>query len=422
MRKLFALFLLMSVGFALTFDAYTTAPSPLKEQGYVYLTFCSSTTEYVGFEFSAPGFQVSPREVAQSFSGTSILPDCRQVVLFVKADQPGQYNLLAKGHSNEWVVPVVFEKDLPLSISASKSVVYTGYTSLDLTFTGEGRDVWLSLDGDVVGLDSLYRSALPATFPVTFYFSETGFQQVPLTLTYSYGNASMTRTFNLGLRVVDAPITIEGPIEVPSGGMGVLSLSITSPETLYSPVVSLSSSCLEGELRKYLETFTSGVLDFEVRTTCDPGIYPLEVAVGDYVRSVPLKVTGPEGYELFFNPKITKGESRLEVVIANKGSDDMRAVSVRLLDGDYIKLKEGSFIGDLTQGDYDSTDLEFIPTKNPVQVNFVIFYNQGGERHNITRQLTYSYVKGGVSIWGLLILAGIGYVVYRKFRGRKASG
>jgi hypothetical protein len=423
MKKLLSLLFLLTIGFAATLDysEYTTAPSPLEDRGYVYITFCSTESEFVSFKFTPQGFTATPSQVDLRFSGTSTVPDCEQAVLFVQADQPGQYNLLVDGTAKQWAVPVVFEKDLPLSISVSEAVVHTGYSQVAIVVEGDGQEVWMDLTGNIVGLDSFYSSKLPAVFPVTFYFSQTGFQQIPLTLNYNYGNASLTRQFNLGLRVEDSPIQISDGIELPSGGRANLSIEIISPEVLYSPTVSLESECLEGELQKYPEVLKQDTLSFKVRSTCNPGIYPLTVHVGDYVRNVSMTVTGPEGYELFFNPKVVKGESSVEVVIANKGSDEMRAVSVRLLDGDYIKIKEGTFLGDLEQGDYDSVDLEFVPTSNPVQVNLAIFYNQEGQRWNITKQLTYSYAKAGVSMWTILILAGVAFFGYRKFRNRKAS-
>lgn len=414
---------LISVSFAVTldYDQYTTVPTTLEDQGYLYITFCSETSEFADFDFDPVGFTVSPTETEADFYGTSLVPDCRQLVLFAQADEPGQYILRISESSDEWVLPVIFQKDLPISVSVSKSVIHTGYSDLSLRVSGEGSDVWMSVDGNVVGLDSIYRSSLPATFPVTLYFSSAGFQQIPLTLNYRYGNASISRDFNLGLRVEESPIQISDNIEIPSGGRANLSVHIISPEVLYSPKITLSSSCLEGELEKYLETFKEGTLDFKVHSTCNPGIYPLTVHVGDYIRNISMTVTGPEGYELFFNPHIIKGESSLEVVIANKGSDEMRAVSVRLLDGDYHKIKEGTFLGDLEQGDYDSVDLEFIPASNPVTVNLAIYYNQNGQRWNITRQLPYSYARAGVSWWMLLILAGVAFFGYRKWRNRKAS-
>ena len=424
MRKATAvLFMIMIAGFSATlnYDTITTSPSTLSEQGYVYLTFCSSTSEFINFKFTANDFEVSPSTISADFSGTPTVSDCEQLAVFVQSDQPGQFLLKVVGDTDQWQIPVIFEKDLPLSVSVRDSVVYTGYTSTYLSVSGEGTDVWVDIDGNVVGLDSIYRSTLPANFPVTFYFEQAGFYQLPVTFTYLYGNAVMTRSFNLGLRVEEAPIKIEMGIEIPSGGRANLSIYIESPEPLYSPIISLTSSCLEGELQKYPETFTKGTLNFDVKSVCDPGIYPLTVSVGDFVRNVSMDVTGPEGYELFFNPEILKGESSLEVVIANKGSNDMKAVSVRLLDGAYTKIKEGSFLGDLESGDYDSTDLEFIPGKNPVTVNFVIFYNQGGQRLNITKSLTYSRVSASVSPYLIVLLAGVAFFGYRKFRNRRSS-
>ncbi len=424
MRKEIALlFMMMVAGFSATLDysSIATSPSTLDEQGYVYLTFCSDKVDFVKFKFSATDFEVLPASIDVAFSGTTASPDCEQLVVFVKSSRPGQFLLKVTGDSDEWQVPVVFEKKLPFSVSVKDSVVHTGYTSTYLTVSGEGRDVWMDIDGNVVGLDSIYRSTLPANFPVTFYFERAGFYQLPVTFTYLYGNSTMTRTFNLGLRVEEAPVKIGDGIEVPSGGRANLSIYIESPETLYSPAISLSSPCLEGELQKYPEVFTKGTVSFNVKSTCDPGIYPLTVSVGDFVRNVSMEVTGPEGYELFFNPDIVKGESSLEVVIANKGSNDMKAVSVRLLDGEYTKVKEGSFLGDLESGDYDSTTLRFIPKRNPVAVNFVISYNQEGQRHNITRSLTFSRVKAGVSPYLIVLLIGVAFFGYHKFRNRRAG-
>ncbi|MBR9681603.1 MAG: hypothetical protein GOV00_02260 [Candidatus Altiarchaeota archaeon] len=424
MRKhLLVLFLLMFAGFSATldYDLLATSPSPLDGQGYVHITFCSKEVEFIKFRFSATDFTVSPSSIDVDFSGTALIPDCKQIPVFVKSDRPGQYVLTVAGDSDEWTVPVDFEKNLPISISTSEAIIYTGYSDVSLRVTGQGEDVWITVNQDVVGLNTMYKPSMPANFPFTFYFEEAGFQVVPVNVSYIYGDATLSQIYKLGLRVEEAPVQVGGELSVPSGSYSDLSLDITSPEKMYGVKISISSTCLEGETEKYLADFQSGTLDFKVRSTCDPGIYELTVSIGDYMRKVPLTVTGPEGYELFFNPEIMDGESSLEIVIANKGSNDMRAVSIRLLDGDYTKIKGGSFLGDLEGGDYDSAELEFIPKKNPVTVNFVISYNQDGQRQNITKSLTYSKVKTKVSSTTIILLAGVAFFGYRKFRNRRSG-
>ncbi len=421
MRYLLPLFLLLSA-YAVTLDygSYTTAPSPLDSQGYLYITFCSKSSATHTFYFYPAGFSVSPSSVKVDFSGSSTSPDCRQVVLFASSDSPGMYNLIVKQGSDEWTLPVQFEKSEPLNVYLSKSALHTGYDSATLSISGEGQDVWVTVGASVVGLNKIYRPDLPAAIPLVFHFSSAGFYSVPVTIQYTVNNLTVVKNYTLGVRVEEAPVRVSGNLVVPSDGYANLTFNLSLPETIYSGVVSLSSKCLEGGTSTVVENFLSGPVSFRVRGTCDPGLYSLTISAGDFQVSVPLTISGPEGFETFTNTFVKDGKHTLEVTIANEGSQTMKAVSVRLEPGDYETLKEGAFLGDLEFGDFDSAELVFIPRAKRTLIRYTISYTLGGEKFTVEREYTYT-ARGGSSRWwlyGLIALAAGGYYVKR----RKARG
>jgi len=415
------LFLLFVPVFAVYFDASSmaTVPSPLEDQGYLYLTFCSKSTETATFKFHPQGFTVSPTELSVYFSGSSALPDCRQIVVFVKARSPGMYNLIVQKGIDEWSIPVVFEKREPLVVSLSKSVLYTGYDTAKLYISGTGTDVWVMLNGSIVGTNVLHSISLPASFDITFYFPQAGYYSIPVSVTYRRGNSTVTQTYLLGLRVEEPPIEISSDTRVPAQGYANLTLRITSPETLYSTRVSLVSSCLEGETEKFVEKLKEEELVFRVKGKCDPGIYPLVVQIGNFQRTIPLEIYGPGGFDLMLSPTFEKDRVTLEVTVANIGSETMKAVSVKLLPGDYIIEDEGTFLGDLEPGDFDSADLTLIPKKNPVEVKYQIAYTKAGRRIVLNKTYELRIPQGKGSFWLLLLLIA-GAVVYY-VRTRKAG-
>ncbi len=419
--KRFLLLLLLSSVYAVSLDysSLYTAPPTIQDRGYLYLTFCSRSNEARTFTFTPQGFVSSPDRLTLDFSGTSTVPDCKQAVVFVSSDSPGMYNLLVEAGSDDWTVPVEFAKLEPISISVSRSVLYTGYDPVDLTVHGTGENVWLTVNSSVVGVKRLYKSSLPATFSLVFHFPEPGFYEVPLTIQYDRNNFTVTQVHTLGMRVEEAPIKVSPELRVPSDGYTNLTISLELPETIYSGEVSLSSPCLEGSTSVSVENFRSGNVSFLVKGSCDPGVYGMNVTAEDFQKTVPLHVYGPEGYELFFNTMERAGEHSVEVIIANEGSQTMKAVSVRLLDGNYKIVREGAFIGDLEFGDYDSAELVFVPRSNPVDVNIKISYTLGGERKEVVRVVPYLY-ESGSSRWIYLLLvvlaAGVWYVKRRGTR------
>lgn len=417
---LVALVLAGSFAVSLEYDQLTTAPTTIEDKGYVYITFCSRSNIARTFLFTPQGFVASPYRITLDFSGTSTIPDCKQAVVFVSSDYPGMYNLLVEGGSDDWVVPVEFSKMEPLTISLSQSVVYTGYDSVDLRVGGIGDDVWLTIDSSVVGANSQYKSTLPASFPVTFKFSEPGFYEVPINLKYARNNGTVNRDYTLGVRVEEAPVEIKNDLRVPSDGYTNLTVSMELPETIYSGVVSLSSDCLEGSTSESIENFKSGDVVFMVKGSCDPGVYAVNITVGDFQKSVPLHVYGPGGYELFFNTVKQDGKHNMEVIIANEGSQTMKTLSIRLQEGNYRIVREGSFIGDLDFGDYDSAELVFIPNSNPVDVNVKITYAMGGERQEIIQVVPYSFIpdSGNNTFYLFLVLAAAGVWYVRRRRAR----
>jgi len=333
-------FLMLSVSaITLEYDKVYTAPSPLKDHGFVYLTFCSTTNTIREFSFTAGGLFVSPNHLDVDFDGTTTIPDCKQVVIQINSNTPGLYSLLITSVTDDWVVPVEFSKEEPISISTSRSVIYTGYDRVDINVYGQGNDASLIVWSPVVGVSKVQKSSLPASFPTTFYFSKSGYYDVPVTLEYEVNNKTITRNFTLGLRVENAPLKVLNDLKVPSDGVVNFTLSLEVPETIYAGTVSLSSDCLEGGTSKRIENFKKGNVNFYVKGTCDPGLYSLEVSVGDMKTSVPLTIYGPEGFEQFTNTFVKDGKHTLEVILANEGSQSMKAVSVRILPGDYSIIK-----------------------------------------------------------------------------------
>ncbi|MBR9680184.1 MAG: hypothetical protein GOU99_04000 [Candidatus Altiarchaeota archaeon] len=416
MKTLILAFLFLPI-FAISLSSHYTSPTTLEDQGVLYVTFCSQTSEFAKFYFTPQGFTVSQTSVQKDFAGTTLVPDCKQITLIVRSGEPGLLDLKIRKGADEWVVPVKFEKKQSLLPTLSKSVIYTGYDDAVLRLGGTGKDVWVTLTGSIVGSNILYADSLPAEFPIQFHFGSSGYQEIPVIVQYIAGNSSVTQSFTLGLRVEEAPIDVTGDSDIPSGGFSNLTLHITAPEKLYSTKISLHSSCIEGNTERYFEEFQEGDVVFRVKGTCDPGSYQMNVSVGDHIRSIPIDIIGPGGYEVFFTPSFETTEASLEVMIANEGSESMKAVSVRLIDGNYSKIKEGTFIGDLEPGDYDSADLTFIPHKNPVSVNIKISFTHGGVRVDDILAYDFHYVqKNSMGWWFILILAGVGvwYVKRRK--------
>lgn len=420
MRRLLVILLLFASAHAISLDysSTTTAPPTLEDKGYLYITFCSRANELETFDFTAQGFTATPGDLSLDFGGTSTTPDCKQAVLLVTSDDPGMFTLVADAGSQEWVIPVEFSKPEPLEIRLTQSAVYTGYDEVGLRVGGRGEDAWLTVGSQVVGNNRLYSAGLPATFPVTFHFSEPGFYDVPVLLTYDRNNRTVVQNYTLGVRVETPPVRILRDLRVPSDGYANLTLPLVLPETIYGGTVSLTSECLEGSTSQYVENFRQGNLTFQVKGVCDPGIYEMGVEAGNFQTTVPLRMYGPEGYELFLNTDQRDGEHRLDVVIANEGSQTMKSVSVRLLDGNYRMVREGSFIGDLEFGDFDSVELAFVPQGNPVDVNYRISYTLGGERLEDTRAFSYEFPRqsGGWLNWLLLLAAIAGGYWYVKHR------
>jgi hypothetical protein len=414
------LLIIPSLAVSLDYDELYTAPATIQDKGFVYITFCSRSNEARTFHFTPNGFAASPYRLTLDFSGTSTIPDCKQAVIQVSSSTPGMFTLDADSGSDEWSIPVEFAKPEPLGITLSQSVIYTGYDTVELRVNGQGRDAWLTVDSPVVGTSSIYRSNLPATFPLTFHFTSAGFQEVPVTISYDRNNRTVTQTYTLGVRVEEAPIKIGRELRVPSDGYANLTVPMELPETIYSGTVSLSSPCLEGSTSSMVENFRSGNVTFQVKGSCDPGIYAVNVTAMDFQTTVPLHVYGPEGYEIFINTDQRDSEHRMDVIIANKGSQTMKALSVRLLDGNYRAVREGSFIGDLEFGDFDSVELAFVPLSNPVDVNYKISYTMAGDRKELVKAFHYEYpeASGGSFWYVVLVLAGVGvwYVKYRRPR------
>jgi len=119
------------------------------------------------------------------------------------------------------------------------------------------------------------------------------------------------------------------------------------------------------------------------------------------------------------SPTFEKDRVTLEVTVANIGSETMKAVSVKLLPGDYIIEDEGTFLGDLEPGDFDSADLTLIPKKNPVEVKYRIAYTKAGRRIVLNKTYELRIPQGKGSFWLLLLLIA-GAVVYY-VRTRKAG-
>ncbi|MBR9690030.1 MAG: hypothetical protein GOV01_03990, partial [Candidatus Altiarchaeota archaeon] len=292
------------------------------------------------------------------------------------------------------------------------------YDTVDLRIAGVGENVWLTIDSPVVGTDTVQKSKLPATFPTTFHFTSAGFYEVPLTIQYDRNNKTITQLLSLGLRVEEAPLRVLNEIRVPSDGLLNLSLQLELPEKIFSGTVTLASSCLEGGVSKHIENFKSGVVSLYVKGTCDPGLYSVNVSVGDFQTSLPLTVYGPEGFETFTNTFVKDGKHTLEIILANEGSQTMKAVSVRLLPGDYQLIREGTFIGDLSFGDFDSAELVFIPNKQDVELQYNLSYTLGGEKITVTRVHSYHFEParsstGTYAIVAVLLL-GVWYVKRRK--------
>ena len=90
----------------------------------------------------------------------------------------------------------------------------------------------------------------------------------------------------------------------------------------------------------------------------------------------------------------------------------MKSVSVRLLEGDYKIVKEGTFLGDLEFGDFDSAELDFIPNKKSLDINLKISYTKGGERIELIKAIPYDYqVKSKTSTYlAVLLLVAVGVV------------
>ena len=415
-----ALIFLSAYAVSMDYDSLYTAPATLRDSGYVYTTFCSRSDEARTFTFTADDFMYSPSRMTVDFSGTSSIPDCKQVVVQVTSDEPGMFSLYAASGSDEWVIPVEFSILEPITLSLSKSVVYTGYDTVTLRARGTGRNVWLTVDSSIVGVDNLYKTNLPADFSLIFHFSDPGFYEVPVTLQYERNNNTITREYTFGIRVEEAPIQILGDIRVPSEAYSNLTLGLTLPETIYSGVVSLFSDCLSGSTSQRIENFKSGDVVFKVKGTCDPGIYNMNITAGDFESSVPLEIYGPGGFELFFNTDQNNEEHSIEVLIANKDSETMKSVSVRLLEGDYKIVKEGTFLGDLEFGDFDSAELDFIPSKKSLDINLKLSYTKGGERVDLIEVVPYDYqVKSNTSTYlAILLVIAVGayYVKTRKAR------
>lgn len=410
----FALVLFSAYAISMDYDQFYTAPATLQDSGYVYLTFCSRADEARTISFTADDFMYSPSRMTVDFSGTPTVPDCKQVVVQVKSNDPGLFTLYAESGSDEWAIPIEFSKLEPITLSLSKSVVYTGYDTVSLRVGGAGRNVWLTVDSSLVGVDNLYKSSLPADFSLTFHFSEPGFQEVPVTLQYERNNNTITRTYTFGIRVEEAPIKVSGDIRVPSEAYSNLTLGLSLPETIYSGKVFLSSDCLGGSTSQSVENFRSGELTFRVKGMCDPGVYDMNITAGDFESSVPLEIYGPGGFELFFNTDQSGVEHSVEVLIANEDSETMKSVSVRLLEGDYKITKEGTFLGDLEFGDFDSAELDFIPNTDSVDLNLKISYTMGGERIELLKTVPYDFKTGSSATFyvvALLVIAGGAYYV-----------
>ncbi len=421
MKTLWVLFLLLAAqAIELDYDSYYTAPASLQEKGYLYITFCSTKDTTREFEFYPQDFSVSPLVLDINFDGTTAVPDCRQVVVQATSDSPGLFDLVIDAGGDDWVLPVEFSKIEPILISISDSVLYTGYDQVNLVVSGIGDNVWLTIDSSIVGVNTFHKSSLPATFSVNFYFSKEGFYSVPVTLSYDKNDYTLTQTYDLGIRVEKAPVRVNNNLRVPSDGYSNMTIDLELPEKIYSGTLTLISDCLSGETSKRVENFQSGELSLLVKGECDPGIYEVDLTIGDFETSVPLDVYGPEGYEFFFNTFEKSGVHSLEVVLANEGSQTMKAVSMRLLDGDYQKVREGSFIGDLDFGDFDSSELKFIPLSKSVDLNVKISYTQSGERKEILKTYPYTYVKSSNSTWIIIVIVLIGggfwYAKRRKSR------
>jgi len=422
-KLLLAVFLLVSSFAAyLNADLTATQPSSLETQGYLYLTFCSVSNEYVTFKLTPYGFSASPTEIRMDFSGSSSSPDCRQLVIFVKADSPGMYNLKIKEGSDEWWVPVVFEKRLPLELLLSKQVIYTGYDSVRLFVRGDGTNAWVYFPGNLVGSNILHSPSLPASFDITFHFSQPGYYAIPVSVRYDHGNTTLVQNYTLGLRVEEPPLEISGSLRIPSEGYADLKLHVHSPEVLYSTKVSVSSECIEGDTERFFPELSDANVTFKIRGKCDPGIYPLIVQVGSYSRTLPLEIYGPGGFDVMISPGYEKGKASIEVTVANIGSDTMKSVSVKLLPGNYIIDEEGTFLGDLDPGDFDSADLSFTPRGNPVLVRYQIAFNKAGERVVLNRTYEFTAPREGGFPWiWLLVTAAVVYYAYTRKAGRKVS-
>ncbi|MBR9680755.1 MAG: hypothetical protein GOU98_02935 [Candidatus Altiarchaeota archaeon] len=423
MRWGIVLMLIMASTSALTleYDQVYTAPAQLETTGFVYLTFCSNTGTLRAFSFTAGGIPVSPNDISIDFDGTALIPDCKQAVVQVSSNTPGLYSLLVTSVGDEWIVPVEFSKEEPISITTSRAVIYTGYDSVNIKVSGLGEDASLKIWSPVVGISKIQASNLPASFPTTFYFSKTGFYEVPVTLEYTINDKIITRNFTLGLRVEDAPLRILNDLRVPSDGIANFSVELEVPETIYASTVSLSSECLEGGTSKRIENFKTGTVTFYIKGTCDPGLYSLDVSVGDLKTSVPLTVYGPEGFEQFTNTFVKDGKHTLEVILANEGSQAMKAVSVRILPGEYSIIKEGSFVGDLDFGDFDSAELVFVPFNEQTTVNYQLTYTLGGEKLSIQKTYDYRYKKSTntVGIISILVVIGLGVYYVRRSKARR---
>ncbi len=415
---------LLAIAFAISLEASQiyTIPQPLEDTGYLYLTFCSQSSGSETLKFYANGFEVEPEKQELYFSPitstTGVIPDCKTVAVKVSSSKPGMFELKIEGDEQDWYLPVIFWKR-ELSIEASRNRLYTGYEKVGFWIHGNASDVWLSINSSAVGVLEKHFPSTPAYFETELYFPKPGYYLIPVRLSYLKNGARFQDVFLLGFRVDEFPLQVRARSNLTYGEEGEVTLEITSPRPLYSVKVKLFSPCIEGESEKYFSRLENVNVSFKVKAKCEPGIYGAKVYVGAYEREIPLEIKGNDEIKVFVSPSFEKNKITLEITVANIGKRKLSSVSVELLENEnYTVLDQGTFLGDLNPGDFDSADLSIKPKSSKISVKYRIEYDVDGKRKSLTMEYELK-IKEAKKPWYLLALLAlvIAYVYFRKTRG-----